>query len=694
VEVNTLVETALPEVPEPGSGNTLECLRAIKEILAVREGITGDPLDQVVTYRELYQRGMLDRSFLNNFVRIRLPGENVVTLPPPAGSIAPDFNPPPPPTGLTATGALANVILDWNDAQYHNHAYTEIWRSGTNDLGAAIRIGTRLTGPYADDIGQTGLTRYYWIRHVSIAGVPGPFNATNGTSAVTGFVDTPNIADFAVTNAKIGNLAVDNAKIANATIAFAKFDTATFTTLSAFTADMGTLTAGTITLNSTGHIKSGQTAFDTGTGFFLGISSGVAKFSLGNPAGNYIKWDGSSLTVGGAIIGAANLSVSTLSAITANMGSITAGNITLDTSGYIKGGQTAYNTGAGFFLGHESSLPKFSLGDPDVEYLTWTAAEGIRLSAGSVKIFTPLITANWTERSNPKNVQLNSVTWSGSIFVAVGDADGTDAYIVTSSDGITWTERSNPKNFRLKSAVRSGSIFVAVGEADGTDAYIITSSDGTTWTERSNPKNVQLNSVTWSGSIFVAVGLGDGTDAYIVTSSDGITWTERSNPKNIGLNGITWSGSLFVAVGSNDGTDAYIITSSDGTTWTERSNPKGANLFAIAWNGSIFAALGPFDGTDTYIVTSPDGITWTERNAPNTLAIQGNCVWNGGFFVAVGNADAVDAYILISENGKQWVEKPNPKNVSLLSATWNGSYFTAVGSADGTDAYIITSLKV
>jgi hypothetical protein len=31
--------------------------------------------------------------------------------------------------------------------------------------------------------------------------------------------------------------------------------------------------------------------------------------------------------------------------------------------------------------------------------------------------------------------------------VAVGAADGTDAYVATSPDGITWTERANPKNF-------------------------------------------------------------------------------------------------------------------------------------------------------------------------------------------------------------------------------------------------------
>lgn len=40
------------------------------------------------------------------------------------------------------------------------------------------------------------------------------------------------------------------------------------------------LYAGAITLDASGVIKSGQTAYDTGTGFFLGNDAGTTKFSL------------------------------------------------------------------------------------------------------------------------------------------------------------------------------------------------------------------------------------------------------------------------------------------------------------------------------------------------------------------------------------------------------------------------------
>lgn len=62
-----------------------------------------------------------------------------------------------------------------------------------------------------------------------------------------------------------------------------------------------TITAGGITMASGGSIKGGQTDYNTGTGWFLGYSSGAYKFSIGSPAGNRLTWDGSSLIVGGTV---------------------------------------------------------------------------------------------------------------------------------------------------------------------------------------------------------------------------------------------------------------------------------------------------------------------------------------------------------------------------------------------------------
>lgn len=74
--------------------------------------------------------------------------------------------------------------------------------------------------------------------------------------------------------------------------------------LSAITANLGTITAGSITLDTSGFIRGGQTAYDSGNGFYLGYASGY-KFSLGNSSGNKLTWDGLSLSLTGSVTCAA-----------------------------------------------------------------------------------------------------------------------------------------------------------------------------------------------------------------------------------------------------------------------------------------------------------------------------------------------------------------------------------------------------
>jgi len=67
---------------------------------------------------------------------------------------------------------------------------------------------------------------------------------------------------------------------------------------------------------------------------------------------------------------------------------ITGGGITLSGGGNIKGGQTDYNTGTGFFLGYHGSDYKFSIGNASTKGITW---DGSTLTiGGDVRIGTTL----------------------------------------------------------------------------------------------------------------------------------------------------------------------------------------------------------------------------------------------------------------------------------------------------------------
>ncbi len=97
-----------------------------------------------------------------------------------------DYSTPPAITGLHVNGAFNQIVLDWDPQTYPSFAYAEVWRASVDDLGQAVMVG-KGTDVYADtpphsDISQT---YYYWVRGVSKANVPGPYNGMNGTSGKT-----------------------------------------------------------------------------------------------------------------------------------------------------------------------------------------------------------------------------------------------------------------------------------------------------------------------------------------------------------------------------------------------------------------------------------------------------------------------------------------------------------------------------
>jgi hypothetical protein len=82
-------------------------------------------------------------------------------------------------------------------------------------------------------------------------------------------------------------------------------------TIYATAGEIGALTViGSLAVGTGGDIHSGQTAFDTGSGFWLEYNAGTPRFSIGNSAGNKFVWDGATLAItgtftatGGAVTG-------------------------------------------------------------------------------------------------------------------------------------------------------------------------------------------------------------------------------------------------------------------------------------------------------------------------------------------------------------------------------------------------------
>lgn len=266
----SIAEVIVPAIQEVTKDNAGDVLRSVKNLLDVREGRIGNPLDANITFRDLLDSGFAKEN----------PGFTKFS-PRSAGPIFPltalsdgydpttDYTQPIQPAGLTVTSGFAAIYLSWTGAGYRNHAYTEIWRSTTNVLGNAILLGTTVSNVYADLITSTGTTYYYWIRFVSEANEYGPYNSATGSSGATGQISSSSIA----------SLVAD--KITS-----------------------GTLTAA-ISVN-TGYIYGGVDpsktpgASDYGTGYFLGLKSGSHQFYVGSPS-KYVLWNGSNLSIKGTI---------------------------------------------------------------------------------------------------------------------------------------------------------------------------------------------------------------------------------------------------------------------------------------------------------------------------------------------------------------------------------------------------------
>jgi hypothetical protein len=217
----------------------------------------------------------------------------------------------PSPSGLQVESAESKIFLNWvNPTKPSDFNTIEVWASATNVRSDAVNIGETNGTQFTHDQSNSAITYavgdtlYYWVRAKKNVG-----DATD-TDAVSGYfpATTTSSANVTVTAA-----AVDWDNVANPTIGIdINSDTISINTGAANTttgqdvATSGieagtTVTQGGITMNQGGSIKGGQSAYNTGTGFFLGYDSSAYKFSIGNSSNEALTFDGTNLAVTGDI---------------------------------------------------------------------------------------------------------------------------------------------------------------------------------------------------------------------------------------------------------------------------------------------------------------------------------------------------------------------------------------------------------
>jgi hypothetical protein len=172
-----------------------------------------------------------------------------------------------------------------------------------------------------------------------------------------------------------------------------------------------TLTGGNITLSSSGNVYAGQTAYDTGTGWYL---ANDGKFSVGNSGGNKLVWDGSKLKVTGGIyitdsVGIRNDGNSTLT-ITGGPSNASGGQIDLTPGGIVSlvatGGQYIQFYAGGAQRGFVQSDGKFDwLGTAEFDgTVSIGASITLTASSGAISATSYNSTSSRRYKKNIKNL--------------------------------------------------------------------------------------------------------------------------------------------------------------------------------------------------------------------------------------------------------------------------------------------------
>lgn len=450
----------------------------------------------------------------------------------------------------------------------------------------------------------------------------------------------------------------------NATAASAPFRvtkagalTATSATITgAITASSGSITGG-FTIGTGGSFSSGQSAYDTGTGFWLEYNAGTPRFSIGAAAGNKLTWNGSTLAITGTLtatsgaIGGWSIGATTL----------TGGDATLSSTGFLN-------------LGTSNDIVKLS--SVDATYRLWvghaTAASApfSVTKAGAISATSGAI-GGWTLAATTLTAT-SIVLDSGNQKITVGSGspnlviDGANNQIGTSLfvSGQSGWRITGSGNAEFNNIVARGEFRTAVFVKDeihatGGTMIVLTAStlyaDATTVTtpttstiDIQDPPSGHAQLFNVNDILRIKDGSGKDNWLKVTAVSDQTTFYRYTVDKQSGTNGTFYKGTAVVNYRTS--TDGFVLLTSDlsngpyidiglssATPWSgTTAKARLGNLAGITdstfgalsgfglwtnngyFTGSVFATAGYFGDAITRVAIEAAGI-----NVGTTGSIRG-----------------------------------------------------------------------
>lgn len=295
---------------------------------------------------------------------------------------------------------------------------------------------------------------------------------------------------------------------------------------------------GDLSIGTAGVLRSGATGFSTGTGIWLDYNAGTPRFRIGDPAGQGMSWDGTTLVINGSF----SATTGTIGGWTINATSLT------DTAGTV--GMSSAVTGGDdirFFAGNvtPSSAPFRVTESGALVASNATITGAVTATSGS---FTGSLTSSsgtiggWT-------LGATTLTGGDAVLASSGNltlGTGNDVFRA-SADNATYrlwighaTAGSAPFRVTKAGAVTSSNLTVTGGSITGVTAEfgstVVLDSDGITIDEGPGIDN----SVKWTDGSFIQSDsnlMTIGADSTLIFTAG--TWT------------VLFSGTSFRPVSSN-----------------------------------------------------------------------------------------------------------------------------------------------
>jgi hypothetical protein len=314
---------------------------------------------------------------------------------------------------------------------------------------------------------------------------------------------------------------------------------------------------------------------------------------------------------------------------------------------------------------------------PGPEYWDITWGNGLFVAVGDGGIVASTDGVAWRTVRPMQGGSVQSVAWSGTLFVATGLIYGGPSVVITSTDGLQWTTTPLPTSVALSTVRWAGGQWIGLSRVGGENLNgIYTSADGLSWTKRLD--GMDPTGVAWNGTQYLAVGTGINGAPVMTTSPDGIQWTVQPSVNGLPMLDVASDGAQWVVPSWQGLIPAHsvILTSRDGSSWHAFDLPTGLDVArAVRWTGTEFITLGGWGYT-----TSVDGNGWTVKPLADLSAV----TWTGSRFVAVGGtSDIPQGAALTSSDGEIWAAAALPPDGPVSAAVWTRAQIVAVGPAGG-----------